>query len=450
QRKEQIRQLAENAPLKSELREEVAKRQRQRESGYVSVATAPIDPDEIGRRAHHSTGTENRVQVLEDADMKLQYQERHPEMLFSGPTISIPEVNLINTYVHTTDRAMEREANRLLFTSSLSSHVTIEDLQRLTKKYERAEPLSEGEVRIMKEFVRLLQGRKSTAEGHEDEPEPKKRNRGNQMEESEGGTLKRRRTLKKQVFKPTNRSYLPVPGTRLPALGENERWIPQTSSLDPRGGVVSGELMRSTGVNAVPISAQLQVSNTHQLYESPLLDWVKHPNSVDDVRPDIIPISQYAPRKPKTVKKLGVNPAPRKVTFGGYLIDHHKLMHENMLSVMHPSGNKVKGLKNETVSNGLRDAIHAVLTGSSINKRRLNAADKLKLQTLLKKSKADVDTNGMANVTPHKQLQLIMGEIDAGNDDPKMKTQLRKLLPILKSAGKLSATQVESIKEHFL
>jgi hypothetical protein len=56
----------------------------------------------------------------------------------------------------------------------------------------------------------------------------------------------------------------------------------------------------------------------------------------------------------------------------------------------------------------------------------------------------------MGNVTPHKQLQLILGEIDAGNDAPELKTQLRKLLPILKSSGKISAAQAESIKSHFL
>lgn len=434
------RKRHQESPFYTQLQEEVTKRRaRAAEGERIPTITAPVDPDEFKEMHPVNNTTANAVAALEDADMKLQYKERHPTMEFRHEDLTIPEVNLVKTYALTENKEKDEYLSHVL-NNVLGMAVSKARIQSLALKHERGELLDAQEVKEMKMVIRALGGSKSVAEGHDDEKESKRR-RG-----ETGGSLRPRRRLKKQKFTPYSRD---TDDDRLSAIGENERWIPQTSSLDPRGGVVSGRLMRETGVNAIPISAQLQVSNTHQYTESPLLDWVKHPNSVDEIRPNIIPISQYVSKKTKP-KKLGVEPAQRKVTFGGYVLDHHKLMHENTLSVMHPSGNKVKGMRNERISNGLRDAIHAVLTGDSINKRRLSPEDKLKLQTLLKKSKADVNLGGEVNVTPHKQLQLIMGEIEAGNDAPQLKTQLRKLLPILTSGGKISKEQADNIREHFL
>lgn len=410
--------------LMADLQEQLRKRR-----GNIEVVEAPVDPDDWNDEEDRKTGIENRQKAVEDAEMKNEH--KGPEHEY--PYVTIAEANLVKSYALTEDK----QRNDLLaniIAGPLNHRVGMTQIQKMALQHERGELLTREEVQDMKMIASLLQGRGgvSFAEGEFE-------HRGGKRQK--GGSIRPRRRMKKQSFTPYSREQ---------GLSENERWIPRTSSLDPQGAVISGRLMRNTGVNAVPISAQLQVSNTHQYVESPLLDWVKHPNLIDEVRPGNIPVSQYVSKKSKPSKKLGVQAAQRKVTFGGYLLDHHKLMHENTLSIMHPSGNKVKGMKNERVSNGLRDAVHAVLTGQSINKRRLSPEDKLKLQTLLKKSKADVDLGGEVNVTPHKQLQLIMGEIEAGNDAPQLKTQLRKLLPILTSGGKISKEQADSIRSHFL
>jgi hypothetical protein len=54
------------------------------------------------------------------------------------------------------------------------------------------------------------------------------------------------------------------------------------------------------------------------------------------------------------------------------------------------------------------------------------------------------------NVAPTQQLQLILGEMEAGNDASELKTQLRKLLPQLKRSKVLSAEQVSDISKHYL
>ncbi len=223
------------------------------------------------------------------------------------------------------------------------------------------------------------------------------------------------------------------------------RWIPDTSSFAPRGAVASGRLMHQTGVNAVPISAQIQVSNDKQLFETPLMEWVKNPQSTEVVKQyhSDVPISQYD--KPK-----GVSKRAQKVRFGGYVLDHHKLLGGNILSLSHPSGRKVKGIPNQVVSDAMKKCIHSIVNGGKVSTRGLSPAEKLKMHDLLSKSAANVSTGADVNVPPTKKLQLILGEIEAGNDSADLKAQLRKLLPALKRGGSLSAEQCADISTHYL
>jgi hypothetical protein len=240
-----------------------------------------------------------------------------------------------------------------------------------------------------------------------------------------GGRSRRRRTTKKQRFTPTKNFSMP-----------------DASSFSSAGAVASGRLMQQTGKNAVPISAQIQVQETHQFTETPLRDWVKHPNYDSRLRPDPIPISQNVGE--------GVGKRARKLRFGGYMLDHNKLLTHNVLSLSHPSGKKVKGMPNMEVTPGLKQVIHSIVTGGKVSTRGLKAAEKLYLRDLLHKSAANVELGADVNVSPTQQLQLILGEIDAGNDSSDLKTQLRKLLPQLKRSKVLSAEQVSDISKHYL
>lgn len=239
------------------------------------------------------------------------------------------------------------------------------------------------------------------------------------------GTYGRRRTMKRQHFKPH---------------AQTNRFTPQVDGFFPAGGVLSGNLMKQTGRNAVPLSAQIQVSNTHQWTETPLQDWVRHPNYQTENRTRPIPIAQ----------NTGVGRRTKKVRFGEYMLDQHKLVTGGVLSLSHPTGKKVKGMPNREISSGLREVIHAIVTGQKVNTKKLTASERLQLKDLMSKSAAAVDLGGDVNVTPTQQLSLILGEIEAGNDSEELKSQLRKLLPSLKRGKCLTADQASDISKHYL
>lgn len=243
--------------------------------------------------------------------------------------------------------------------------------------------------------------------------------------EEKGGEIggRPRRTMKRKSFHPSS----------------NDPFLPGTDSFGDDGGVVSGNLMKQTGKKAVPISAQIQVANTHQYTETPLREWVRHPNFTSDVRPDPIPIAQY----------VGVGKRAKKVKFGGFMMDHNKLLTHNILSLSHPTGKKIKGMPNVEVSPGLRQAINSIVTGGKVNTSKLSQQEKLQLRDLLHRSAANVELGADVNVSPTQQLQLILGEMEAGNDASELKGQLRKLLPQLKRSKVLTAGQVADISQHY-
>lgn len=239
------------------------------------------------------------------------------------------------------------------------------------------------------------------------------------------GGKKRKRTIKKQ-------HHMPYP---------KKEFVPDTDGFYPQGGVLSGNLMKSTGFNAVPLSAQIQVANTHQWNETPLQEWIRHPQQTEVIKPVPIPVSQY---------RGGIPARSKKVKFGNYLIDHHKLISGGVLSVSHPTGKKVKGMPNREISEGLREVIHAIITGQKVNTKKLSPSEKLQLKDLMHKSVAAVNLGGDVNVSPTKQLTLILGEMEAGNDSEQLKSQLRKLLPSLKRGKCITAEQCADISKHYL
>lgn len=243
------------------------------------------------------------------------------------------------------------------------------------------------------------------------------------------GGRRRKRTLKRQPFRP---SQMP-----------SKNFLPDTDSLSNRGGVVSGRLMEQTGQNAVPISAQIQVQETHQYDETPLQEWVRHPNYESVDRPDLIPIPQYVGNK-------GVGKRAKKLKFGGYMLDHNKLLTQSVLSLSHPSGKKVKGMPNMEVTPALKNVVHSIVTGGKVSTRGLKAQEKLFLKELLHRSAANVDIGADVNVAPSEQLSLILGEIDAGNDSPDLKRQLKKLMPSLVKSKTITRDQMQDISHHYL
>jgi hypothetical protein len=223
----------------------------------------------------------------------------------------------------------------------------------------------------------------------------------------------------------------------------DDRWVPDAESYFGRGAPVSGNYMRKTGTDAIAISAQLQVPNTHQFTELPVRKFTQFPNMDSETKTDVIPISQNADR--------GVAAHRGKINFGKYRLDHSKLMGEGVLSLSHPNGRKVHGFPNQRVSKGVHHALSEIVAGGKVNPRKLASEDKAFLTDLLRRSHASVPTIGAdVNMPPEEQLQLILGEMTAGNDSALLKGQLRKLLPYMVRMKMITAGHMADIKQHYL
>jgi hypothetical protein len=227
----------------------------------------------------------------------------------------------------------------------------------------------------------------------------------------------------------------------------DDRWIPDAEGIFEKGAPVSGNYMRKTGANAIPISAQLQVTNTHQFTEVPVRRYTKFPDMDTQTKQDIIPISQNTGKAPEGV----IISNKGKVSFGSYKIDKSKLFGEGILSISHPNGRKVHGFPNQRLTKGTHHAISQIVSGGKVNPRKLGAEDKMFLTKLLQRSHANVPKLGAdINMPPEKQLQLILGEMEAGNDSPAIKSQLKKLLPYMKRMKMITAGHIEDITKHYL
>lgn len=238
------------------------------------------------------------------------------------------------------------------------------------------------------------------------------------------------------------------PYKRRSAKGHDDRWLPEADGVFQRGAPVSGDLMRRTGHDALPVSAQLQVQETHQWTETPVRRYTEFPNMLEEMKEERIPISQSSQRR----RSLGVASKPRgKIPFGNYMIDHGKLMGEGILSLSHRNGRKVHGFPNTRLSAGSHHAVHKIVTGGAVDSSRLTGEDKIYMTSLLKRSHANTPKLGAdVNVPPEQQLSLILGEIEAGNDSPSLLSQLRKILPYLQKKKLLTASHVADIRKHYL
>ncbi len=417
----------------------------------IRMANAGSD-DESEFEDYKDSGTKMKVDLLQNADV---YEEPVQDILMAKAGlerekkyVSDPEAAYAKRFLFTEDSDIQKRALEVAKNTGFSDKA-FSDLQNIYLKRERREALDEDEVAYMHEFIRQLgyYRRDQREDAYAEVDDHTKRRRGETYERGEPGKRKRNNNVLEGGSLSTKRRRRSMKHQHLEPRANEQQWLPETDSFSPYGGVLSGNLMRRTGYDAVPLSAQIQVQNTHQYRETPLVQWVKNPHAETVDKPEIIPIAQQL--RPKRTSTPGVGRRARKVQFGGYLVDHHKLLTDNVLSLSHPSGKKVKGFPNREISEGLKDAIHQVLTGGKVNSRKLSPADKLRLKDLLSRSAADVDVGGDVNVTPTKQLQLIMGEMSAGNDAPELKKQLKKLLPILVKGGNISKEQATNIREHY-
>lgn len=230
----------------------------------------------------------------------------------------------------------------------------------------------------------------------------------------------------------------------------DDRFLPDAEAYDPRGAVVSGDLMRRTGTDAMAISAQLQVPETHQWTEMPVRRFRQFPNMTEETRTELQPIAQNTSASPTVAtRRRGVGRTGR-VPFGRYWLDMGKLSGGVVAMTHQSTGRKIRSFPNRGTTAGLTHALNMAVTGGQIQHRRLSAHDKLYMNRLVRTSGADVDLPSDVNMPPGEQLKVLLGEIDAGNDSHDIKHQLRSVVTTLKRMKQLNPQQAGDIAEHYL
>jgi hypothetical protein len=240
------------------------------------------------------------------------------------------------------------------------------------------------------------------------------------------------------------RSYSKAYDRRNPYV--DDRFLPDADSYDPRGAVVSGDLMRRTGTDAMAISAQLQVPETHQWTELPVRKFRQFPEMTEETRTDPpIPIAQSTSRR-----SAGAGGTVGHVQFGKYLLDMNKLRGGVVALVHAGTRRKIRSFPNRTSTPGLSHALKQIVSGGAVHHKKMTHHDRLYVNRLVRLSGADVDLPSDVNMPPHEQLKVLMGEIEAGNDSPDLKQQLRSTVTTMKRMKQLSAEQANEIREHYL
>lgn len=164
-------------------------------------------------------------------------------------------------------------------------------------------------------------------------------------------------------------------------------------------------------------------------------------------------ISTYA--KVDTSKK--VEKVPSYIQFGKHLLHQHNL-HGGILKIKRLSGTQITELPTQAIGGKLKKVL-ITLTGTGnpsfedINE--LNEHEKNLLNKIVKNCKID---QRLLVPTPDKtkeeqlynRLQILSGEIGAGNDNPQIVRELKTLLLKLKNSGRVPARHAHAILEELL
>ena len=167
--------------------------------------------------------------------------------------------------------------------------------------------------------------------------------------------------------------------------------------------------------------------------DAPVIDFPLVPTT----RP-IIPDEEFTPEE-EALSAIGSGlknqVLPQTVIFGKIALDLNKLYYQNVLSIKRHNGNKIIGHKNRRVSDNFVDIIFKMFNNKAITqsdlkniKDELQIYDNLVVQSGLHKSNLIPTTIEQTSEQMKKRLGLLTGEIEAGNSNKSLLTELHELL----------------------
>ena len=126
---------------------------------------------------------------------------------------------------------------------------------------------------------------------------------------------------------------------------------------------------------------------------------------------------------------------PQTVIFGKIALDLNKLYYQNVLSIKRHNGNEIIGHKNKRVSDNFVDIIFKMFNNKPITqsdlkniKDEMQIYDNLIVQSGLHKSNKIPTTIEQTSEQMKNRLGLLTGEIEAGNSNKSLLTELHELL----------------------
>jgi hypothetical protein len=125
----------------------------------------------------------------------------------------------------------------------------------------------------------------------------------------------------------------------------------------------------------------------------------------------------------------------KKVKFGDIIIMPNKLFYDNILSISRPDGIKINGFKNRHVSDDFVVCIVKMLENRNDYQKEINnlsSSEKILLDNLLKVAnlhKKVITGTGKESIEKlKKELEILEGEIQAGNNNESLKKKLHDIL----------------------
>lgn len=185
-----------------------------------------------------------------------------------------------------------------------------------------------------------------------------------------------------------------------------------------------------------------------------ILNAMKESDPIDKIYQSLDELNAFAPQfvsirlgeiYPRVITGLGLKPIkhdiPNLIEFGRVMISPRKLYYKNTLAIKHKSGNSLAGLPNVQVSDQFVSIIMNLLRGQKPTLRDFSALDlqeKGIYDSLIYTAGLQKETDNTFKETKKQlkdRLELVEGEIGAGNTNPLLKKEMLHLLGKMAHTG---------------
>jgi hypothetical protein len=242
----------------------------------------------------------------------------------------------------------------------------------------------------------------------------------------------------------------PTPTANLTALQRIAEFA-STNNINPSNKSLEQVVMKlETNGIAVPeeLLQSLRRADRDKLRSKGLINYYLEPttSATRTPRPPATTVG------PTTGTGIGVhlNKLPKVIKLGHIHINPSNLYYENILSVRNPKNKPLRAYKDEHVSEYLASLLIKLIEGGNITKHEiqpLSDHEKMIYDNLIKRSKLHKMNDNTFETTAGKmrqRLEVLEGELEAGNTNPEIKGEIHGLLFKLAHAKVIS--QVDANK----